>query len=143
VPLQAADMVAYEMNKEWQDDEYPDNPGVGKARTQFRPLVEKFALNNGLAYGSCYTAGGLSVRVLRHNIDSVDQISAENFRRIFAARPGKDIEFMPYPASGIGEYVLVDSCPDADSPHLHIRESGACLGKRQAERQVHQRGPAP
>jgi hypothetical protein len=127
VPLQAADMFAYEMNKNWEEEEYPDGGfALGRALS-FRPVVEKFAQNNGLSFGGCYTVGGLSLRVLRHNLVEVDPVSKENFRRLLTSSPGQDIEVVPYPASGIGEVLLVDSCPDADIPHLHNRRSGACL----------------
>lgn len=126
VPLQCSDMLAYEMNKSWEGLEYPTG-GFTWSRARGRPLAEKFADHNGLNFGGCYAEIGLSLRVLKHNLSDVDSVSQENFRRLLNSKPGEDIMVAPHPVSGSGEFLLVDSCPDADSPHLHNRQSGACL----------------
>jgi hypothetical protein len=126
--LQAAEMVAYEMNKNWEEEEYPANPGIGKTRPNLRPITEKLARSNGLAHGGCYTEGGLSIAVFKHNMMTLDEVSFRNFNNILMTeRPRQSTVIMPYPSPESGQFVLVDKCPDEDTPHLHSRASAECL----------------
>lgn len=127
VPLQVADVLAYEMNKEWEEAIYPPDGPSFAARLQFRPILEKFSESNGLAYGGCMVDGALSLHAFRYNLEDVDPVSTENFRRLFATKPGQTTELLPYWEIDTSQLVLLDNCPECDTPHCHIRGSNRCL----------------
>jgi hypothetical protein len=66
-------------------------------------------------------------REFRQNLDGM--ISMSNVRLISDAPEGSLIEALSIPDKRMKRFVLVRSCPDVGSPHLHRRAGGDCLGE--------------
>jgi uncharacterized protein DUF3800 len=54
-----------------------------------------------------------------------------NQETLLTATPGETVSLLSIPAKGMGRFLLVHTCPRADTPHLHRRSSDECLAASQ------------
>lgn len=52
-----------------------------------------------------------------------------NLRRVKKAKPGQTVPVFSFPATQMKRFQLLRSCAKCDSPHLHRRVGGECLGE--------------
>jgi hypothetical protein len=62
VPLQAADLLAYEFYQWWKDTEYPSDPSSFKGRPTLDKAIER---NAAAMRGACYSGNGMRLAVVR------------------------------------------------------------------------------
>lgn len=137
IPLQAADMVAWNHRRFWSTALY------GEDFTWYLPLcqtieaiptfhirteddwlrAEFLRLMAALPEAGAYYHGAVKMR------DTADVRQSERNRQMLLDSVGKEsVVFLETISTRrMRRYVLVDSCPSSDSPHLHSRASDRCL----------------
>ena len=138
LPLQAADMLAWHMRRHHRDIKQ-GTPGTWTAAY---PFIERIPVHiiDFTKERMLWTVATMQAettaeeklfpheaREFRRNLDGM--IAMYNLRLIDKSPEGSVIEALSMPDKRMKRFVLVRSCPDVRSPHLHRRAGGDCLGE--------------
>lgn len=136
LPLQAADMVAWHVRRSWKD-------GVAalRAASAAGPLLADLPGKQDLFNAETLRfLAGVATKTVR-NLNTVFPYEADRIAETFdaaatyanlhlmaEAQPLQPVELISFPAIGTAKYLLVNSCAELRSPHLHKRLGNRCLG---------------
>ena len=136
VPLQAADLLAWHQRRLYSD-KANGRPGTWTAAWPFIERIDVHMINFDRARMEATLAlfreelqaeeklFPHDARNFRENADGV--VSMVNLRRMGGVAAGKEVELLTIMDKRMRRFVLVDSCLDVGSPHLHRRAGGGCL----------------
>ena len=137
-PLQAADVLAWSIRRRdiFQEDEASEK-GLFVVRVQREVpiLLARFTHDNFADLLDYINLDAIKTgkptpyqaKALNDNLDLI--IHVWNTVRIEKSAPGELIPMSAFPATQMGRFRLLRKCPLCDTPHLHKRKGGECLGE--------------
>ncbi|MCW2337493.1 hypothetical protein M2337_001726 [Sphingobium sp. B2D3A] len=136
LPLQAADMVAWHVRRSWKDC-----VSALRAASAAGPILADLPGKHDLFNAETLQfLAGVATKTVR-DLNTVFPYEADRIAETFDtaatcanlhlmadAWPLQPVELISFPAIGTAKYLLVNSCAEFCSPHLHKRLENRCLG---------------